>query len=307
MALTTFKGKAVGAQKGFELLKKKSDALSARLRGLLKEIRCAPRCAGREPWLLPLLLRAPAWRRPGTAPLPALTPSRPPRPPSPAHRPRSDTKAAVGRDMSGAAFAISEAVWAAGDFRKKVVEAPPRERAAVRVNVRLDNVAGVKLPVFALAREEGGAAAAVGDVETLGLAGGGRQIAAAKAKFAALLEGLVKLGSLQTAFLTLDEAIKLTNRRVNALDNVVIPAIVDTVAYIISELDELEKEEFFRLKKVLKVKVRKDEEEAEAAAAASAAAAGGAGGPSAAGGAGRRPAPAAMAALAGGDESDVVV
>lgn len=38
--------------------------------------------------------------------------------------------------MTGAAFAISEAVWAAGDFRKKVVEAPPRERAPVRVSVR---------------------------------------------------------------------------------------------------------------------------------------------------------------------------
>lgn len=103
----------------------------------------------------------------------------------------------------------------------------------------------------------------VGDIETLGLAGGGRQIAAAKAKFSSLLDGLVKLGSLQTAFLTLDEAIKLTNRRVNALDNVVIPRLTNTVDYIVSELDEIEKEEFFRLKKVLKVKERKNKEEEE--------------------------------------------
>lgn len=219
MALTTFKGKQVGAQKGepstaevakcrskaffavrhshlrfpccnrhagYDLLKKKSDALSARLRGLLKEIK--------------------------------------------------STKEAVGREMNGASFSISEAVWAAGDFRKKVVEAPQKERATVRVAVRTDNVAGVKLPVFTLVKEEagagGGAGAAVGDVETLGISGGGRQIAAAKAKFTALLDGLVKLGSLQTAFLTLDEAIKLTNRRVNALDNVVIPSIVATVRHL---------------------------------------------------------------------------
>ena len=168
----------------------------------------------------------------------------------------------------------------------------------------------MRLPVFKLEKEEGGAAA-VGDMETLGLAGGGRQIAAAKAKFTALLDGLVKLGSLQTAFLTLDEAIKLTNRRVNALDNVVIPAIVNTVSYIISELDEIEKEEFFRLKKVLKVKERKgrEEEEEEAAAAAAAEAAAGAG--AGAGGALRQPqraaaAPAASLAAHAGD-NDIVV
>ena len=54
--------------------------------------------------------------------------------------------------MTGATFGISEAVWAAGDFRKKVVEAPQRERALVTVRVRTENVAGVKLPVFTLVK-----------------------------------------------------------------------------------------------------------------------------------------------------------
>lgn len=46
------------------------------------------------------------------------------------------------------------------------------------------------------------------------------------------MELLVELASLQTAFLTLDEAIKTTNRRVNALDSVVKPMLENTIAYI---------------------------------------------------------------------------
>ncbi len=36
----------------------------------------------------------------------------------------------------------------------------------------------------------------------------------------------------QTAFMTLDEALKTTNRRVNALENVVKPKLENTISYI---------------------------------------------------------------------------
>jgi len=52
--------------------------------------------------------------------------------------------------------------------------------------------------------------------------------------------------ALQTAFITLDEVIKITNRRVNAIQYVVIPKIDNTIAYIVSELDERDREEFYR-------------------------------------------------------------
>ena len=73
---------------------------------------------------------------------------------------------------------------------------------------------------------------------------------------------MVELASLQTSFVTLDEVIKITNRRVNAIEHVIIPKIERTLAYIIAELDELEREEFFRLKKVQdkKKKIRAEKE-----------------------------------------------
>lgn len=48
----------------------------------------------------------------------------------------------------------------------------------------------------------------------------------------------------------LDEVIKVVNRRVNAIEHVIIPRTENTIKYINSELDELDREEFYRLKKV---------------------------------------------------------
>merc|ERR1712025_1140365 len=86
-------------------------------------------------------------------------------------------------------------------------------------------------------------------------------------KWDELVQNLVRLASLQTSFVALDEAIKVTNRRVNALDNVVIPRTENTIKYIQAELDELEREDIFRIKKVLEVKgARQEKEEQEMSA-----------------------------------------
>lgn len=135
-----------------------------------------------------------------------------------------------------------------------------------------DNVAGVRLPVF----EEVEADLEEQDDAGYGLSRGGKQILKSREKWRGLLSRLIRLASLQTSFVALDAAIKVTSRRVNALDNVVIPRIADTIQYIESELDELEREDIFRLKKVLEVKRKGIEVQAAEDAAKDAAAAEGA-------------------------------
>lgn len=155
----------------------------------------------------------------------------------------SETKGSMSSDACTAFFSLTQAEYAAGNFKQKVAEGTLTAR--VRVGAGIDNVAGVKLPVFSV-YETG----AVADNQSLGLVGGGKKIVAVRDKFSVFLNQLIKLASLQTSFVTLDEAMKVTNRRVNALENVTIPKIQLVLDYIDRELDELEREDFTRLKLV---------------------------------------------------------
>lgn len=147
----------------------------------------------------------------------------------------AETKGNMSSDATTAFFSLTQAEYAAGNFKQKVTEGTLSAR--VRVGAGIDNVAGVKLPVFTI-YETGG----VADNQSLGLVGGGKKIVAVREKFTVFLSQLIKLASLQTSFVTLDEAMKVTNRRVNALENVTIPKIQGVLDYIERELDELERE-----------------------------------------------------------------
>ncbi|ERM98207.1 hypothetical protein AMTRI_Chr01g128050 [Amborella trichopoda] len=162
------------------------------------------------------------------------------------------TKESMGEIMKESSFSLTQAKYVAGDNIKHVVLENVRN-ASVKVRSKQDNVAGVKLPRFEHFTDGEPKA------DLTGLARGGQQVQACRAAHIKAIEVLVELASLQTSFLTLDEAIKTTNRRVNALENVVKPRLENTISYIKGELDELEREDFFRLKKIQGYKKREIE------------------------------------------------
>ena len=173
-------------------------------------------------------------------------------------------KLSMGENMKSASFAWTEAKYVAGEGIKHTVLDSVEGKAEVRVKAYADNVAGVKIPKFNACGSGGsggdGGTSTESKSELTGLGRGGKQVQKCKKAYKEALQTLVELASLQTAFLTLDQAIKTTNRRVNALENVVTPRLENTVSYIKGELDELEREEFFRLKKV-QAKKKKDAKE----------------------------------------------
>jgi len=176
------------------------------------------------------------------------------------------TKESMGEIMKASAFALTEAKYTAGESIKYIVRENVNS-ATIRVRAKQDNVAGVKLPKFEYYSEAGnGGEGSTGRSNDLtGLARGGQQVQLCRSAYLKAIEVLVELASLQTSFLTLDEAIKATNRRVNALENVVKPRLENTISYIKGELDELEREDFFRLKKIQSYKKRELERQMESA------------------------------------------
>jgi len=161
-----------------------------------------------------------------------------------------EAKRKMGRVMQIAAFSLAEVTYAVGgDIGYQVQESA--KSARFRVRTKQENVSGVFLPVFESFTTEGN-----NDFGLTGLGKGGQQVQRCRETYARAVETLVELASLQTAFVILDEVIKVVNRRVNAIEHVIIPRTENTIKYINSELDELDREEFFRLKKVQNKKQR---------------------------------------------------
>jgi len=157
----------------------------------------------------------------------------------------AEAKEQMGNNMKTASFSLATAKYAAhpADISNTVLENV--STAACKLKLISDNVAGVHLPIFEQQFDKQGTTS-----DLTGLGKGGMQITKCRETYLKALEGLIELASLQTAFLTLDEVIRQTNRRVNAIEHVVRPKLENTISYIVGELDERDREEFYRLKKI---------------------------------------------------------
>ncbi|KAI5187863.1 V-type H+-transporting ATPase subunit D, partial [Nematocida homosporus] len=151
-------------------------------------------------------------------------------------------KQELEKKMETAFYLLSRAELYGADLRLSIHQA---NSAPLSVQRQQEMIAGISFPKLEIAEE-------IRPMYFLGTSG--KLISECRSMFLECLVLLVEVSSTQLAFTLLDEMVLAISRRVNALEHVLIPKIENTIAYVQSELDEQDREEFFRLKKVQRPK-----------------------------------------------------
>jgi V/A-type H+-transporting ATPase subunit D len=133
---------------------------------------------------------------------------------------------------------------AAIDGKPLLESAAMAGRRQVSLEVAEKNVWGIKIPEVSLPRslkrgpfQRGYNAASAPE-----------RLLAASGNFEEMIDLLVEVAGRETRLKKLGEEIKKTTRRVNALEQIVIPRIYREMSYIKSVLEQREREDVFRLK-----------------------------------------------------------
>jgi V/A-type H+-transporting ATPase subunit D len=130
---------------------------------------------------------------------------------------------------------------------------------SVGIEVDTKNIMGVRVPILR-AIEEGKEGVVPYDVlDTTA------KVDETIRKFQQAIRMIVRLAETEIAVRKLAEEIEKTKRRVNALKYIIIPRIQNTIVYIQFHLEEVAREDFFRLKRIKATLEKRESEQAQMA------------------------------------------
>jgi len=148
-----------------------------------------------------------------------------------------------GRKMDEAFRALQMAEVDVGTLRLKEISLSVRPNREVEIKRR--NVMGVPVPLI----EADSFRRKVGE-RGYAFVSSSPRVDLASEKFEEALDLAVRLAEVEETLKRLAKEIETTKRRVNALEYIIIPRMEATVKFIKQRLDEMERENFFRLKRV---------------------------------------------------------
>lgn len=138
---------------------------------------------------------------------------------------------------------LTEAQIMMGDMAVNKAAMAVKEFIEVEIDSR--NIMGVVVPVVEIESTERSM------VERgYGLVDTSVKLDEAAKKFEESVSLIVELGEIEKSVRLLAGEIESTKRRVNALENIIIPRLQNTVSYIEMRLEEMERENFVRLKMI---------------------------------------------------------
>lgn len=126
----------------------------------------------------------------------------------------------------------------------KVDEASYLVESVGEINFENDNIMGVKIPKIDSKEIKNNLKPFYGFFETCS------KLDDAQKMFNALLSKLISLANLEAGIKSLAIEIEKTKRRVNVLENNLIPKLLSTRKFIEMQLEEREREDFFRRKRI---------------------------------------------------------
>lgn len=159
------------------------------------------------------------------------------------------------RSLREANEALVEAQIVMGDLAVKKASLSVKE--SIDVDITSRSIMGVSVPVTEVVMDENRSLVDRG----YGLTDTTIQLDEAAKKFEESVKYLIELGEVEKTIYLLAEEIESTKRRVNALEHIMIPRFQNTEKYIDMRLQEMERENFVRLKMIRSTIEKKQEVE----------------------------------------------
>lgn len=155
---------------------------------------------------------------------------------------RNEILKRIDVDFSNAFTSLIESQMILGE--KKVEEISYTTPDIGIIDIETDNVMGVKIPKIKQEKIEQDLKISYSFIETCSRLDDTQQ------ELKLLLKKLIDLADLEGSIKALTVEIEKTKRRVNVLENNLIPKLISTIKYIEMQLEEREREDFFRRKRI---------------------------------------------------------
>ena len=155
---------------------------------------------------------------------------------------RNQLSKELDEDFKEAFLSLIQAQMIMGE--KKVEESSYLAEDIGEISLGQDNVMGVKIPKMNIDSIKTEMKPSYGFFETCS------KLDDAQKKFSELLSKLIGLADLEGGIKSLAVEIEKTKRRVNVLENTLIPKLIGTRKYIEMQLEEREREDFLRRKRI---------------------------------------------------------